>query len=232
MDLNFVNINPQAAGYYALVSLLSFLFLSFRPFLWRRLAFLSISTFVFPSSSNFSLSSSLFCPTYLFRGDFLSSLRRFSSHESGQDERGRKRALSVTLGAGERRKYTRAWHLILLLFAGTNGSPSRRHQRAALVRVARAVATNFPSSRRARRSPSRISELASLFEDSRSRGKLRRRAESSDSILANNPSWRCRGAHSRVGSYDCGSGSRDTAVSRQVYLYLKQKFERRNDGHV
>lgn len=31
----------------------------------------------------------------------------------------------MTLGAGERRKYTRAWRLVLLLFAGANGSPRR-----------------------------------------------------------------------------------------------------------
>lgn len=96
---------------------------------------------------------------HLFRDDFLSSLRRprdvfpliQKRRDSGEDKRGRKRVPSVTLGAGERRKYTRAWRLVSLLFAGANGPPRRAAPRSRASRVARAVATNFPSFSTARR---------------------------------------------------------------------------------
>ena len=100
--------------------------------------FIYLFTCPFLSVSLFS-----FCCTCLSRNDFLSSssVSLSTKVKTVAKTKEVERELSMSLGAGERRKYTRAWHLVLLLFAGVHQAVTKEPH---VVRVARGSRDKFP----------------------------------------------------------------------------------------
>jgi len=157
--------------------------------------FIYLFTCPFLSVSLFS-----FCCTYLSRNDFsflFVRLTFYESGDSGQDERGRKRALYVTRRGWAPEIYPRVASRLALV---RRCSPSRhRHQRAAR-RSCCSWQSRQISRRPDARSPLRVSVSASLLD---SGGKSRRCAESLVHFSGtDNPSRRCPSANSAADSYD------------------------------
>lgn len=205
-DVSSFCIHPHLSSrrYLISLSLSPILFIYPIPFLGRPSFFAFSILFHLPFPRRFSPPSPP--PPSISRRLSLSTKAETAAEN---EKRPKESSLCVTLGAGERRKYHRAWHLVLLLFAGVHQA-GHRQPKSRASRCSCTVATNFLSSRPTR--PPRVGPVYSVIRVFR----VGNRGESLAHLSADNSSRRCSGAanSAHAESHERDNSERKRALHR------------------